>query len=104
MNKRPLEEVVARGGIVRPYVHAKLVTADGRIASVGSANLDATASYWEREANVVIEDPAVVGELEGRLEAMIATSHPLDLGSEAWAREATKRDLVARLWPEAFYS
>ncbi|HJL45198.1 MAG TPA: phosphatidylserine/phosphatidylglycerophosphate/cardiolipin synthase family protein, partial [Polyangiaceae bacterium LLY-WYZ-15_(1-7)] len=100
----PLEEVVARGGIVRPYVHAKLVTADGRIASVGSANLDATASYWEREANVVIEDPAVVGELEGRLEAMIATSHPLDLGSEAWAREATKRDLVARLWPEAFYS
>ena len=47
---------VARGGHVRPYVHAKLVSVDGRVTSIGSANLDATASFWESEANIVVQD------------------------------------------------
>ncbi|MCB9599994.1 MAG: phosphatidylserine/phosphatidylglycerophosphate/cardiolipin synthase family protein [Sandaracinus sp.] len=99
-----LPDVVALGGVFRPYVHAKLVSVDGLVASAGSANLDVTASYWEREANVVVEDPVVVGELERQLEALIATSVPLDRESEVWKREATQRELVARLWPSVVYS
>lgn len=96
--------VVCRGGAVRPYVHAKIVSADGRVASLGSANLDATASYWEREANLVLEDPKAVGELEARIEAMIGHSHRLDSSSESWTREQALRDLASGLWPGAVYS
>ncbi|MEZ4247207.1 MAG: phosphatidylserine/phosphatidylglycerophosphate/cardiolipin synthase family protein [Polyangiales bacterium] len=99
-----LPDVLARGGVFRPYVHAKLVSVDGLVASAGSANLDVTASYWEREANVVVEDPTVVRALERDLEALIATSVPLDREGEVWKREATQRELVARLWPSVVYS
>ncbi len=96
--------IVCQGGVVRPYVHAKLMTTDGRAASVGSANLDATASYWEREANIVVEDPAVVLALEARLEGLLAHSHRLDLDSEYWKRERLVREVATRLWPDSMYS
>ncbi|MEZ4426403.1 MAG: phosphatidylserine/phosphatidylglycerophosphate/cardiolipin synthase family protein [Nannocystaceae bacterium] len=96
--------IVARGGRVRPYVHAKVMTVDGKLASVGSANLDATASFWESEANVVIEDPQVVAQLEGALMEMIDRSLAIDRTSEYWRREAAQRAVVAKLWPGALYS
>jgi phosphatidylserine/phosphatidylglycerophosphate/cardiolipin synthase-like enzyme len=99
----PLPEVVARGGVVRPYVHAKVMCADGRVASVGSANLDVTASYWEHEANVVIEDPAVVGRLEATIEGLCAGSLRLDVESAYWRREARQREIASALWPETLY-
>lgn len=100
----PSRLVVCRGGRVRPYVHAKVITADGEVASIGSANLDVTASYWEREANLVIEDPAVVAALEARLQAMVDESYRIELGSDYWRREAPQREIVDRLWPEIVYS
>lgn len=100
----PSRLVVCRGGRVRPYVHAKVITADGEVASIGSANLDVTASYWEREANLVIEDPAVVAALEARLQAMVDDGYRIELASEYWRREAAQREIVDRLWPEIVYS
>ena len=96
--------VVCRGGVVRPYVHAKLMTADGRAASVGSANLDATASYWEREANIIVEDEALVAQLEGQLLEMIGHSHRIDLDSAYWKKERVAREVATRLWPDSMYS
>jgi phosphatidylserine/phosphatidylglycerophosphate/cardiolipin synthase-like enzyme len=100
----PSELVVARGGCFRPYVHAKIVSVDGRVASVGSANLDATASYWESEANVVVQDEAFASDLEAQLQAMIDRSVRLDLQSAEWKRERTQRAVVATLWPDSLYS
>ena len=80
------------------------MTVDGKLASVGSANLDATASFWESEANVVIEDPQVVAQLEGALMEMIDRSLAIDRTSEYWRREAAQRAVVAKLWPGALYS
>ena len=100
----PLPNVVVRGDVVRPYVHAKLMTADGRVASVGSANLDVTASYWEHEANVVIEDEAVAGALERTIEGLCAGSFRLDVDSEYWRREARQREVASALWPETLYA
>ncbi|MCC7382588.1 MAG: phosphatidylserine/phosphatidylglycerophosphate/cardiolipin synthase family protein [Deltaproteobacteria bacterium] len=99
-----LPNIVASGGRIRPYVHAKIVTADGLVASVGSANLDGAASYWEHEASVVIEGGPVPARLEHELLAIIAGSARIDLESEYWKREAAQRALVARLWPESVYS
>ncbi len=99
-----LPNVVARGGVVRPYVHAKLMTADRRVLSVGSANLDATASYWEREANLVVEGGPEVARVERLLRRMVKQSVRLDPSSPAWRREAPQRELVSRLWPDRVYS
>lgn len=96
--------IVCRGNVVRPYVHAKVVTADGIVASVGSANLDATASYWEREANIVVEDPEVVAPLEATLESMLVHSVRITADSDYWRRESSLRELAAQLWPDALYA
>ena len=66
--------ITARGGRVRPYVHAKVVVVDGWVASVGTANLDATASHWEREVNLVVESAAIAGALTAQLDAMLAAA------------------------------
>jgi phosphatidylserine/phosphatidylglycerophosphate/cardiolipin synthase-like enzyme len=97
-------EIVARQGIVRPYVHAKMMSVDGTVASIGSANLDATASFWESEANVVVQDAAFVSELERTLVAMIAASYRIDPHSAYWLGERAQRAVVATLWPDSLYS
>jgi phosphatidylserine/phosphatidylglycerophosphate/cardiolipin synthase-like enzyme len=95
---------VARGGHVRPYVHAKLVSVDGRVTSIGSANLDATASFWESEANIVVQDAEFASGVEVMLQKLIDGSVELDPESEYWKRERAQRAVVATLWPGTFYS
>ncbi|HFE44186.1 MAG TPA: phosphatidylserine/phosphatidylglycerophosphate/cardiolipin synthase family protein, partial [Nannocystis exedens] len=99
-----LPEIVARGGVVRPYVHAKVMSVDALVASIGSANPDVTASYWEDEANVVIEDPALVGEIEATIDELIAGSYRIDVETEYWRREARQREIASAIWPETLYS
>lgn len=98
-----LPTIVARGGRVRPYVHAKLMSVDGRVCSVGSANLDATASFWESEANIVVEDMAFVSALEAQLRELIDESFALDPRSDYWQRERAQRAVVGKLWPGSVY-
>lgn len=100
----PSPNVVSRGGRIRPYVHAKIVSVDGLVTSIGSANLDATASFWESEANVVVEDADFALAIEARLQKLIDGSVELDPESEYWKRERTQRAVVATLWPGALYS
>ena len=96
--------VVARGGRVRPYVHAKIVSVDGRVTSIGSANLDATASFWENEANVVVQNSEFASKVEAELQALIDGSVAIDPDSDYWKRERAQRAVVGTLWPGSFYS
>jgi phosphatidylserine/phosphatidylglycerophosphate/cardiolipin synthase-like enzyme len=96
--------IVARGGRIRPYVHAKLVSVDGLVTSIGSANLDATASFWESEANVVVQDAEFARGVEATLQTFIDGSVLLDPKSEYWKRERAQRAVVATLWPGSLYS
>lgn len=98
-----LPTIVARGGRVRPYVHAKLLSVDGRVCSVGSANLDATASFWESEANIVVEDMAFASALEAQLRELIDHSFALDPRSDYWQSERAQRAVVGKLWPGSVY-
>lgn len=100
----PSDNIVSEGGTLRPYVHAKMLVVDGRALSVGSANLDATASFWEREANVIVEGGELPRAAQATLKELCARSHRLDLESREWRAEAAQRELVARLWPTALYS
>jgi phosphatidylserine/phosphatidylglycerophosphate/cardiolipin synthase-like enzyme len=85
-------------GTIYPHVHAKVMTVDGRVASVGSANLDFTAAYWENELLLVVEDAAIAGALEARIDELIAASKPIDRNDPAWQQTARRRGWLRR-WP-----
>lgn len=87
-------------GTVNPHVHAKVMSADGRICAVGSANLDITAGYWESELLLLVDDAAITQALESRIEELIAESVRVDRNDAEWQR-ATRHRAWMRHWPGA---
>jgi phosphatidylserine/phosphatidylglycerophosphate/cardiolipin synthase-like enzyme len=85
-------------GLVHPHVHAKAMSADGRICAVGSANLDVTASYWESELLLVVEDEAITRTFEARVDELMTGSVRVDREDPAWQRLAREREWL-RQWP-----
>ena len=85
-------------GPVHPHVHAKAMSADGRVCAVGSANLDLTGSYWESELLLVVEDEAVARGFEERARALMAGSVRVDRDDPTWQRLARRREWM-RHWP-----
>jgi phosphatidylserine/phosphatidylglycerophosphate/cardiolipin synthase-like enzyme len=85
-------------GVIDPHVHAKLMTVDGKVCTVGSANLDITAGYWESELILVVEDPAIAAAVEGRIDRLLAHSTRFDREDPNWRRSAHRREWM-RHWP-----
>ena len=85
-------------GSVRPHVHAKALSADGVACAVGSANLDITASYWESEVLLVVEDATVARAFEARVDQLIAGSERVDSDDPEWQATALRRQWMRR-WP-----
>ena len=85
-------------GVVHPHVHAKTLSIDGARCSVGSANLDITASYWESELLVVVEDAAITRAFEAQVDALMAASTPVRRDDVGW-QELAKRRSWMRHWP-----
>jgi cardiolipin synthase A/B len=55
----------------RSFLHAKVAVFDGRIASVGSSNIDPFSLLLAREANVFIDDAEFAGRLRASLHEAI---------------------------------
>lgn len=85
-------------GPVRSHVHAKLMTADGRVCAVGSANMDLTGVYWENELLLVVEDDRVAVGVDARIEELIADSVRIDKNDPQWQQLARSRKWM-RHWP-----
>ncbi len=85
-------------GVVYPYVHGKVMSADGLRCAVGSANMDVTSSYWESELMVVVEDAFIARRLEGTLDELFAASTLVSRDDPTW-RERAKRRSWMRRWP-----
>jgi phosphatidylserine/phosphatidylglycerophosphate/cardiolipin synthase-like enzyme len=85
-------------GPVMPHVHAKVLSADGRVCTIGSPNLDVTASYWESELLVVLEDEGLARALEARVDQLLAGSVRVQREDVAWQRLAKQREFL-RHWP-----
>ena len=85
-------------GPVHSHVHAKVMSIDGRICAVGSANLDFTAGYWESELVLVVEDSAVATALEAHIEALLLTRTGSIAMTPAWKQAASHRQWM-RHWP-----
>lgn len=85
-------------GSIRSHVHAKLMSADGRVCAVGSANMDITAGYWESELLLVVEDTSIAAAVESRVDALLTESTRIDREDPHW-REAARRREWMRHWP-----
>jgi phosphatidylserine/phosphatidylglycerophosphate/cardiolipin synthase-like enzyme len=85
-------------GVVNPHVHAKVMSIDGRVCSVGSANLDITAGYWENELMLIVEDASITRALETRIDQLIDASERVDRNDPVWQETARRRKWM-RHWP-----
>jgi phosphatidylserine/phosphatidylglycerophosphate/cardiolipin synthase-like enzyme len=85
-------------GNIRPHVHAKALSVDGRVCAVGSANLDVTAGYWESELLLVVEDQSIATAVEARFDELFKASQRVDPEDPDWKRRAERRRWM-RYWP-----
>jgi phosphatidylserine/phosphatidylglycerophosphate/cardiolipin synthase-like enzyme len=85
-------------GAVQSHVHAKAMSADGRVCAVGSANMDITGGYWESELLLVIEDASITAAFDARVAALIADSVRVDRNDPQWQVMARGRQWM-RHWP-----
>jgi cardiolipin synthase len=67
----------------RSMMHAKVITVDGHIASVGSTNFNQRSMQFDEEANVVIVDEDVVAILEAQHDEDLELS--IELDPSRWA-------------------
>jgi len=88
----------AQLGAVQSHVHAKAMSADGRVCAVGSANMDITGGYWESELLLVVEDASIAGAIEARVAELIADSVRVDRDDPQWQAMARGRHWM-RHWP-----
>ncbi|HUH06622.1 MAG TPA: phospholipase D-like domain-containing protein [Egibacteraceae bacterium] len=82
-------------------LHAKVITVDGLVATVGSANFDPRSLRANEEANLVILDPDVVSVLDEHFAEDLARSELMD--AESWARRGPlqrAREAVVDLFDE----
>ena len=80
-------------------LHAKVAVIDDEWATVGSSNIDPFSLLLSREANVVVRDPALAGELRTSLEAAIQGA-----AREIRVEDQRRRSWLAHLASHAAYS
>jgi cardiolipin synthase len=61
-------------------LHAKIMTVDGILANVGSANLNARSTALDEEINLVAIDPALVATLDSQFDEDLSRSTRLQPG------------------------
>lgn len=59
-------------------LHAKVMTVDGAVATVGSANFNSRSTAHDDEVNLVIFDDGVVAELDAHFDDDLTRSEPVD--------------------------
>jgi cardiolipin synthase len=62
----------------KTQLHGKVAVVDDDWATVGSSNYDGLSLFVNQEANIVIKDKALCGELRAHIEAALADGVPVD--------------------------
>ena len=75
-------------------LHAKVMTVDGVVANLGSANLNARSTMCDEEINVVAIDPPLVQLLDEQFDEDLARSERLEAGR--WDRRSWSQRLAER--------
>ena len=79
-------------------LHAKVMTVDGIVANIGSANLNARSVARDEEVNLVVIDPDITAALDRQFDEDLERSTRIEPGR--WERRAlTQRVAEAVLAP-----
>jgi cardiolipin synthase len=93
----PLLDAGARLWTYQPsMLHAKIMTVDGVVANIGSANLNARSTRLDEEINVVAIDRELTGALDRQFDEDLARSSPVDASP---SRSPLERFMGASLSP-----
>jgi cardiolipin synthase len=79
----------------RSMMHAKIMTVDGHIATVGSTNFNQRSMQHDEEANVVIVDQEIVALLDRHFDDDLALSNELDPAK--WAERGIPQKMAERV-------
>jgi cardiolipin synthase len=80
------------------YLHAKTLSIDGEVCSIGSANLDIRSFSINYELNAVIYDARLTQELEAAFERDLDDCYPFDAAGHRESSALKRlRDSTARL-------
>ena len=63
--------------VPRTFLHAKTATIDGRVATVGSANMDRRSFELNYENNILFYDTAMTAVMRERQDSYIANANPV---------------------------
>jgi cardiolipin synthase len=75
-------------------LHAKIMTVDGVVANVGSANLNARSKELDEEINLVAFDPELVRVLDDQFDEDLERSEAVEPGR--WRKRSVPRRVVQR--------
>jgi cardiolipin synthase A/B len=76
-------------------LHAKVMTVDGQVANVGSANFNTRSIALDEEINAVVLDSAVVATLDAHFDADLERSNRIEPGS--WEKRSAVQRLAERV-------
>ena len=95
----PLLEAGVRLWAFQPsMLHAKIMTVDGTLANIGSANLNARSTALDEEINIVAIDPALARVLDEHFDHDLTRSVQVD--TNRWKnRSAVQRAAEAVVAP-----
>ncbi len=80
----------------RALLHAKTLSVDGMLSTVGSANWDYLSFALNDELNVVVIDRGFGREMRALFERDLEAARPIDAAS--WARRPLRQKLKERFW------
>jgi len=93
--ERLLERGIAVWNFQPTMLHAKVMTVDGLVASVGSANFNPRSVTWDEEVNVVALDTELVTVLDDHFEADLERSIRIEPGR--WRHRSVLQQAAERL-------
>jgi cardiolipin synthase A/B len=79
----------------RTMLHAKVITVDGIVSFVGSANFDRRSSTLNEEANLVVLDTALAAQLDEHFDDDLHGADEIDL--DRWRQRPRRQKLVERV-------
>jgi cardiolipin synthase len=75
-------------------LHTKIMTVDGVLANIGSANVNSRSTELDEEVNLVVFDPTVVAELDAQFDEDLEASERIERGR--WRRRSLPQRVLER--------
>jgi cardiolipin synthase len=93
--ERLLEHGIAVWNFQPTMLHAKVMTVDGLVANVGSANFNPRSVTWDEEINVVAIDAELVSALDSHFDTDLERSVRIESGR--WRRRSVVQQAAERV-------